>query len=72
MDVLDLSANKDMRKYFVDLNVDCPSAHCDGKLTEYDQESFQPFKAFLMCPKCESRLRIYKMDKGWPPKPIRI
>ena len=65
MDVLDLSANRDMRKYFVGLQVPCPSAHCDGFLAEYDEESFSPFKAFLMCPECESRLRITKVDKGW-------
>ena len=72
MDVLDLSANRDMRAYFVGLNVDCPSVHCDGKLSEYDEEAFNPFKAFLVCPECESRLRIHKADKGWPPKPIVI
>jgi len=70
MDVLDLSANKDMRQYFAGLDVACPSSHCEGTLTEYEQESFEPFKAFLMCPDCESRLRISKRDKGWPPKPI--
>lgn len=72
MDGLDLSANKDMRRYFEGLNVSCPSAHCDGRLTEYDQESFEPFKAFLVCPDCESRLRIFKTGKGWPPSPIVV
>lgn len=64
MDPLDLIANRDMAKYFVDLLVPCPSSLCDGFLSEYDEESFsQPFKAFIMCPKCESRLRIYKKEK---------
>jgi hypothetical protein len=66
MDVLDLRANRDMAKYFVDLLVPCPSSICDGFLTEYDEEAQgQGFKAFIMCPKCESRLRIWKKDKGW-------
>ena len=72
MDVLDLSANRDMRKYFVDLQVECPSRHCEARLTEYEEESFEPFKAFLVCPQCESRLRIHKAAKGWPPSPVRI
>lgn len=66
MDALDFVANRDMRKYFADLKVDCPSNHCDGTLTEYEQEGFKPFKAFLVCPLCESRLRISKLNKGWP------
>jgi hypothetical protein len=64
-DRLDHLANEGMRKYFTDMNVKCPSAHCDGYLTEYDEESFEPFKAFLLCPDCESRLRIHKLNKGW-------
>jgi hypothetical protein len=60
VDVLDLSANQQMRQYFVGLKVPCPSNLCDGFLEEYDQETFEPFKAFLMCPKCESRLRLHK------------
>lgn len=72
MDGVDLSANRNLRTYFVGLNVNCPSAHCAGKLTEYEQETWDPFKAFLMCPECESRLRIFRTDKGWPPKPIII
>lgn len=68
MDGLDLSANRDMRAYFVGLGVDCPSVHCDGKLTEYEETSFNPFKAFLVCPDCESRLRIHRLNKGWNPR----
>lgn len=60
MDKLDLKINKEMRSYFVGLQRPCPSNLCDGFLTEYDQESQEPFKAFLMCPLCESRLRLYK------------
>lgn len=63
MDALDLSSNKEMRAYFTGLKVPCPSNLCDGFLTEYDQESWEPFKAFLMCPDCESRLRLYRKDK---------
>jgi hypothetical protein len=54
-----------MRRYFTDLNVKCPSAHCDGHLTEYEEVGQSPFKAFLVCPLCESRLRITKKNKGW-------
>jgi hypothetical protein len=60
MDVLNLTANKDMRSYFTGLHRPCPSNLCDGFLTEYEQESWDPFKAFLYCPDCESRLRLYK------------
>ena len=66
MDVLDLQTNRDMAKYFVDLLVPCPSSLCDGFLTEYDEQAQgSSFKAFITCSKCESRLRIWKKDKGW-------
>lgn len=64
-DKLDHLANAGMRKYFTDMNVKCPSAHCDGRLTEYEEVAFNPFKAFLVCPICESRLRIHKRNQGW-------
>lgn len=63
MDTLDLAANEGMRQYFVQLHLPCPSKLCDGFLTEYDQVSWSPFKAFLMCPECESRLRLYKKER---------
>jgi len=63
MDVLDLSSNALVREHFVGLKRPCPSKLCDGFLEEYVQESWQPFKAFLMCPKCESRLRLYRKEK---------
>lgn len=72
MDALDLSTNKDLRSYFEGLNVDCPSGPCPGKLSDYVQENWQPFKAFLYCPICESRLRVHQIDKGWAKKPIII
>lgn len=62
MDPLDLKANRDMSAYFTGLAHPCPSNLCDGFLTEYDQESWEPFKAFLFCPDCESRLRLYKKE----------
>lgn len=63
MDALDLKSNQGMREYFVGLKHPCPSGLCDGVLEEYDQVSWEPFKAFIMCPKCESRLRLYKKEK---------
>lgn len=60
MDILDLKANKDMRQYFAGLKRPCPSNYCDDFLTEYEQETWEPFKAFLVCPTCESRLRVHK------------
>jgi hypothetical protein len=63
MDTLDLAANKSAREYFVGLTLPCPSRLCDGFLDEYVQESWQPFKAFLMCPNCESRLRVWRKEK---------
>jgi hypothetical protein len=60
VDKLDLKVNTDLRTYFVGLQRPCPSNMCQGFLTEFDQEGWEPFKAFLMCPKCESRLRVYK------------
>ena len=62
MDILDLTANKGMREHFLGLQRPCPSGLCDGFLTEYDQETWEPFKAFLLCPKCESRLRVHKKE----------
>ena len=62
METLDLTANRDMRKYFTGLQRPCPSNLCDGFLSEYDQVSWQPFKAFLVCPDCESRLRLHKKE----------
>lgn len=60
MDAVDLKANRDMSAYFTGLSTPCPSNLCDGTLSEFDQESWEPFKAFLFCPKCESRLRLHK------------
>jgi len=67
MDALDQIANEGMRAHFSGLHLPCPSKYCDGFLSEYDQPNFKPFKAFLVCPDCESRLRIFKHDKGWKP-----
>ncbi len=63
MDDLDLTSSIDMRSYFIGLQRPCPSNLCDGFLIEFEQESWNPFKAFLMCPKCESRLRVHKKNK---------
>lgn len=63
MDVQDLESVRSAEKYFVGLAHPCVSKYCDGFMTEYAQESWNPFKAFLLCPDCESRLRIYKKEK---------
>jgi len=60
MTLEDLEQNERMRSYFTGLAVPCPSRYCDGFLTEFDQVSMEPFKAFLVCPKCESRLAVMK------------
>lgn len=64
MDVLDLAELKGVQSHFPGLKRPCPSNLCDGFLTEFEQVSQKPFKAFLVCPDCESRLRVYK--KGAP------
>jgi len=58
----DFASVTDMQKYFTGIQKPCPSNLCDGFLTEYDQETWDPFKAFLVCPKCESRLRLVKKE----------
>jgi len=63
MDALDLKAHRDMEKYFTGLQHPCPSNLCDGFLSEVDIVTMEPFKAFLFCPECESRLRLYKKEK---------
>jgi hypothetical protein len=60
VDVLDLTANRDMRAYFAGLARPCPASWCDGFLTEFEQVSMKPFKAFLVCPACESRIAVVK------------
>lgn len=72
MDRLDLLSNQGLRSYFVGLGVKCPSAHCDGTLDEYEQEAWEPFKAFLVCTTCESRLRIHKAISVPRPRPIVV
>ena len=64
MDALDLESNLGARDYFTGIKHPCPSNLCEGFLTEYEQETWEPFKAFLMCPDCESRLRLYRKKKG--------
>jgi len=63
MDLAELDVQHTMRAYFTGLKHPCPSGPCDGFLTEYEQESMEPFKAFIYCPDCESRLRVWKKDK---------
>lgn len=74
MDVMDLSSLRGAETYFKGIKKPCPSGLCNDFLTEFVVESSDPFKAFLMCPSCESRLRVYKRDKGWLEhiKPIQI
>jgi uncharacterized protein YlaI len=60
MDIADLNANHQMREYFAGLARPCPASWCDGFLTEFDQVSMKPFKAFLVCPACESRIAVVK------------
>lgn len=67
MDINDLTANAEMRKHFVGLARPCPSSYCDGFLTEFDQVSMDPFKAFLECPECGSRLAVIK-KVDWEPR----
>jgi hypothetical protein len=64
MDVLDLSSLTQARNYFEGIQRPCPSNLCDGFLSEFEVETQDPFKAFLMCPKCESRLRVHRREKG--------
>jgi hypothetical protein len=62
MGALDLASRKGAEDYFTGLKRPCPSNLCDGFLTEFDVVAENPFKAFLMCPDCESRLRVYRKD----------
>jgi hypothetical protein len=63
MDLGEVAHVRAMQKHFAGLALKCPSGPCDGFLTEYEQISYNPFKGFIMCPKCESRLRVYQNTK---------
>lgn len=60
MDVLDVQTLQLLEKHFTGLLRPCPSTICGGTLSEFQVERVEPFKAFLWCPKCESRLRVWK------------
>lgn len=62
MDTLDRESLTGMTAYYTGLMIPCPSRVCKGNLTEVNIERMDPFKAFLMCPECESRLRLFKKD----------
>jgi hypothetical protein len=60
VDLKELEANQAMRAYFTGLARPCPASWCEGFLTEFEQVSMKPFKAFLVCPSCESRIAVIK------------
>jgi hypothetical protein len=68
VDILDHTANLELRAALTKTLKPCPSSICDGFLSEYEQVSMDPFKAFLFCPECESRLRVHKVTGDWQPR----